>query len=133
MNLEHRSRMLAAGTVLTVAALAILYLFPPAQYAFYPRCGFYALTGLQCPGCGGLRATHCLLHGDLAGALGYNPLLVVLAPGVLALGAWLAVARFFSKPLPDWSRQPIWLWLLVSMGIAFAVLRNLPMSLAALF
>jgi hypothetical protein len=55
---------------------AVLFVWDPAQHDFYPRCVFRALTGWECPGCGGLRAVHALLHGDLATAWRWHPLLV---------------------------------------------------------
>jgi hypothetical protein len=108
------------------AAIAtVLYVFPPEQVRFFPRCVFHALTGLQCPGCGGLRAAHQLLHGNLAAAWHLNPLVVLGAAGGLA---WLA-ARLVGK----WSGRDIlhplrrtWLFWAGVTGVAlFAVARNL--------
>ena len=51
-------------------------------------CAFYAATGLYCPGCGSGRAVSALLHGRIAEALSYNPLLFILgvpAAAVLAV------------------------------------------------
>jgi hypothetical protein len=62
----------------------VLFTFAPSEHAFYPRCIFHALTGLQCPGCGGTRALYHLLHFHLADAMRYNALVSVLAPLVLA-------------------------------------------------
>lgn len=57
---------------------------------FYERiplilCPFRLLTGIPCPGCGGLRAAKALLHGEVLQALYINPLscLVVLSLAVL--------------------------------------------------
>jgi O-antigen ligase len=69
-------------------AVFVLYFFPPAETRFYPRCIFHAVTGLECPGCGSLRAAHSVLHGDFAMAFRLNPLLFILLP--LAGLAWVS-------------------------------------------
>ena len=103
-------------------AALILYFFAPDQYRFYPRCAFYALTGWQCPGCGGLRAAHHLLHGDFVGAWRLNPLLVGLLPLAPVLLVWLAVKR---KSWTSCALKPVWVWGLVAVAVGFAVVRNL--------
>ena len=37
-----------------------------------PECGFYSLTGIVCPGCGGTRAIKSLLYGHFSAAIRYN-------------------------------------------------------------
>lgn len=76
---------LAAAAVLVVASA------DPHRPGSYGVCPVYALTGMLCAGCGGLRATYDLAHGDLAGAWAMNPLWVLLVPVLVAAwGAWLA-------------------------------------------
>jgi hypothetical protein len=119
---------LRLGTLLGLVALStavVLYAFPPDHSAFYPRCLFFRLTGLQCPGCGGLRAAHHLLHGDWAEAWRLNPLTVLLGPlaAMYGLAEWARrrTGRDFLRV-----RSRCWLWLaLAGVGI-FTVLRNLP-------
>lgn len=106
------------------AALAVVYSFPPDEHSFYPRCPFYACTHLLCPGCGGTRALHELLHLNLAGALHYNALLTVLAPFAMI---WLArcgyqVFRYDRFPAVPWPHS-------IAFGLGFvfllfAVIRN---------
>ncbi len=45
----------------------------------FPLCPFKLLTGLPCPGCGGLRAANALLRGEILSALYINPLSCLLA------------------------------------------------------
>lgn len=80
-----------------LGAVALLYVFDPATSRFYPPCPLHALTGLDCPTCGGLRAAHLLLHGQIRAAFQLNPLLFVALPvaGILALRPALARARGF--------------------------------------
>ena len=65
----------AAGGALAIAGTLLLYLYDPADAALYPSCPLRALTGLLCPLCGGLRATHALLHGRVFEAVALNPYL----------------------------------------------------------
>ena len=112
-----------ALAALITAALAVLYAFAPDQYSFYPRCFLYVMTGWQCPGCGGLRATHSLLHGDIGAAFSYNPLLVSLAPVGLIAACWLGFQKASGRPL-RWPTKL--LWLLLGVGVVFTVVRNVP-------
>jgi hypothetical protein len=119
------------GIALLLAGVvgALYYYLDPARYPF-PRCPFYLLTGLFCPGCGSQRATHALLHGRVAQAAGLN-LLAVAALPVLALGALDgAWAGLTGVPRRAALLYRPWLgWLTVAFTLAFAVLRNLPGAL----
>lgn len=87
----HRGpRFATVGTAAIVAgALAYVGLRDPHAPGFgFPPCPFRALTGWNCPGCGGLRMTHDLLHGDLGAAVVDNAFLVV---GLPMLTLWLLV------------------------------------------
>jgi hypothetical protein len=109
-----------------VAAIALLWSLDPSQWRL-PLCSFYASTGLYCPGCGGTRATHELLHGHLRQAMRYNGLWVVLLP-VLVYALLSEVSLSFrGRPLPgDLSRRAWFLIGLAAIALVFGVLRNLP-------
>lgn len=111
--------------VAVLAGMAVVYLFNPVTSGFYPACHFHQLTGLNCPGCGMTRATHALLHGDLATALRDNALLVCLAMLATARGAWFGLNRLRGKPNDVFFRAA-WLWPLLGAALLFTVLRNLP-------
>jgi hypothetical protein len=97
----------------------------PNEPGHYPVCPFLALTGLYCPGCGALRATHALAHGDLAAAAGLNLLFVLLLP-VIA-GSWVLWARRQTLGLPRRLLAPAWvIWTFLAVEVTFSVLRNLP-------
>jgi hypothetical protein len=116
----HNCMYVAVVAGLCLAAF-LLYSFPPAETRFYPRCVFHAVTGLECPGCGSLRAAHSVLHGDFATAFRLNPLLFVLLP---LAGLTLVVYRPAGL-----SAIPVkWIWALLGLIIAFGVLRNLPFA-----
>lgn len=111
---------------LAAIGLAALYIFNPAQFSIFPRCVFHQITGLNCPGCGGQRAIHHLLHGDVTAALHLNALLVVLLPlGLWTLVRW-ALKSFTGRTFPTPFVHVRWIWMLVIAVIAFGVIRNVP-------
>jgi hypothetical protein len=122
-----RVSRLAILAMVTVAAAAglVLFCFDPRGYHFYPVCYFHRLTGLLCPGCGGLRGLHQLLHGHVAAAFHFNPMLVVLAPFALWLGTRCGLQWVRNQPVSAGVR-PVWLWLALAAALVVSVLRNLP-------
>ena len=73
-----RGPLITGGLVggLTIA----LHFRDPHASGSWGYCPFYALTGLYCPGCGGLRAVNDLTNGDLLGAASSNLVFVALVP-----------------------------------------------------
>ncbi len=55
-----------------------------------PLCPVKAITGLPCPGCGGMRAFRLLRGGRVDEALSLNPLSVVVIAFLCVSGVWLA-------------------------------------------
>ena len=92
-------KILIIAAVLTAAAAIFLYaVLDPAVGRFFPKCPFYMLTGLECPGCGSQRAVHSLLRGDIAAAVHYNVLVVAFIPYLLLYVVLVLTARL---PLPE--------------------------------
>jgi hypothetical protein len=105
-----------AVAVMLCAPLLVLFLCNPAEHRIFSPCPLHRLTGLYCSGCGSLRAAHLLLHGNLAGALRMNPLMVFLLPivGLLAL-----------RPSPAY---PKWMpWAALAILILYGIARNIPL------
>ena len=119
------SAALTLGALLAAAVALVLFCFDPQQYHFYPLCFFHKTTGLLCPGCGALRATHQLLHGHLAAAFHFNPMLVVSLPFLVWFGARFAWQKARHQPL-SLGLRPAWLWLVLAVVLVVSVLRNVP-------
>jgi hypothetical protein len=115
----------AAGLLALISAGVVLYLFDPETAGFYPVCALHSLTGLQCPGCGSLRALHQLAHGNISGAWRLNPLLVALLPMALWLGLRETVRWTFGWRWPGIITRPIVGWSLVIVTVVFGIARNL--------
>jgi hypothetical protein len=110
---------------LGAAAVWMLRTFDPNQPGNpFLGCAFHRLTGLYCPGCGGTRAMHALVHFDLPGALAMNALPFIAAP-LLGL-LFLRINTSLPPAAERWTRfvaNP-WFWAVLVGG--FTVLRNLP-------
>lgn len=121
-----RKRLLAGIIVGLAAGAAVLFCFDPARYPIYPVCPFHRLTGLDCPGCGTLRAMHQLAHGNLAAAWRLNPLAVALLPAGCWLGLRELVWQVFGKKWPGVVTRPFFGWALAVIAVVFGIVRNLP-------
>jgi len=97
-------------------------------------CPFRALTGWECPFCGGTRLGAALLHGDVAGAFAFNPVVFVsLVLGVVVGALWVieALGGPRVRPPASWSsaarrvRPAIWWSLAGLLAALYVVLRNL--------
>jgi hypothetical protein len=114
---------LLTGAAVGAATLLVALRDPhaPGSYGF---CPLLVLTGLACPLCGGLRATHDLAHLDLAGAWSANALWTVTAPVVVVLWLSWLLAAVRGRPFRGLSSTTGWVTL--GVAIAFFVARNVP-------
>ena len=115
------ARYAAVGTgVALTGALTYVGLADPHRPGFlFPGCPFKALTGLNCPGCGGLRMTHDLLHGDLAAAFVDNLFLLV---GLPALVVWIVVRWRTGRPIMTMPAIAV----IAVLALTWTVVRNMP-------
>jgi hypothetical protein len=120
-----RVLLVAAALVAMIVAGIVLYVFDPETAGFYPVCARHQLTGLQCPGCGSLRALHQLAHGNIAAAWRFNALLVASLPMGLWLGLRQAVRWTLGWRWPGIITRPIIGWSLVVVTVVFGIARNL--------
>lgn len=118
-------RVVAVGAAVGLgAACAYTFLVDPNTSSAYPQCPLKFLTGIDCPGCGGLRATHALLHGDLVGAADHNLLALVLLPVM----AYLFVRWFlgqFDVTIPAVRVPRAFTWIAPVALLVFTVVRNI--------
>ncbi|MGW6688967.1 DUF2752 domain-containing protein [Streptomyces sp. NPDC054961] len=124
-----RTRRLASPVLtLAAAAAALAYVgaVDPNEPGHYPLCPLFRLTGVLCPGCGGLRSAHAFAHGDLPTAFGANALAVVgyfVFAGFMIL--WLVRAWRGGRP-PRFVMKPLYWWAAGAAALVFSVVRNLP-------
>ncbi|MBO1333465.1 DUF2752 domain-containing protein [Streptomyces sp. VRA16 Mangrove soil] len=107
------------------AAFAYVGTVDPNQPGHYPACPLLQVAGIYCPGCGGLRGAHALVHGDLATALGANALAVV-GYALFAVGWTVWTVRSARGRPPGLRLGRTHLWALGAVVLVFTVVRNLP-------
>lgn len=117
--------VLAGAALLAPVGVWLLLNFDPnAADSPFPPCMFRLFTGYYCIGCGLTRALHALVHGDVVGAFGMNPLAMVILPLVPLLIAHSSGWQpRVLQPLMRVVMEPkLWLVVLPVYWIA----RNLP-------
>jgi uncharacterized protein DUF2752 len=116
---------LVAGGLLVGGCVALALVDPSHGPTL---CPFKAVTGLDCPGCGGTRAAHQLFTGHLGAAVDLN-VLAVLALPFLLWGVFVSLTAMLGGP--RWravSLSPAWTRVALVVVVAFWVLRNLPVA-----
>ncbi|TJY64564.1 DUF2752 domain-containing protein [Sphingobacterium alkalisoli] len=113
---------------LGLVGLLLLYKYiNPIEHALFPKCPVKHATGLDCPGCGGQRALHYLLNGQLSQAFAQNQLLFFLAPYIVT-GFYL---QLVPKPTSRELKLRKFLYgyraiqILLVLIIAFTIIRNI--------
>lgn len=124
-TMAKRHRVVVIAVVTTLLLLGALYYFvDPGSSLIAPKCVVKALTGYDCPSCGGQRALHALLHGRVGEAFLFNPFLVVAVPYLLLL----VYAQFAKTPLSERVRRvthhPVTIWSYVVLFFVWWVVRN---------
>ena len=121
----HRVAGPGAAALSVGAATLLLAVVDPNESGHYPLCPLKATTGLDCPGCGGLRCVHDLATGHPAAAANQNVFALALLPLVVA--AWVVwVVRRWRGDTRRVQIPARALYVIYGVGIAFAIVRNLP-------
>ncbi|MCW2769119.1 MAG: hypothetical protein JWR27_552 [Aeromicrobium sp.] len=109
-----------------LGAAVLLHLHDPHASGSYGYCPFLTLTGLPCPGCGGLRAVNDLTRGEVMAAVSSN-LAAVCLVAFLAV-SWLVwtVRRARGRDVPMVVFTTRAALVVVPLIVVFGVLRNTP-------
>ena len=98
---DHELIWLAVSAASIAGGAAWLALALP-----WPRCPFFAVTGLPCVTCGATRSTIAFLHGDFLSALRWNPLAFVAFCALIAFDLYAAIVLVGRTPrlrIVDWT------------------------------
>lgn len=119
-----------AGVFAAVAgAFAYVGAVDPNEGGHYPVCPLLRLTGVLCPGCGGLRSAHAFITGDLGAALSANAIATVGYVVFAAVWVLWLVRSWRGRPL-RLALAPAHWWAVGAVLAVFTVVRNLPFGSA---
>jgi Protein of unknown function (DUF2752) len=122
-----RGPALSAATV-AVATLALHVRDPHVTHS-WGVCPLYALTGIYCPGCGGLRGVNDLTNGHLGQAASSNLLMVLAIPVAVVLFARWSYAAWTGREISVIPTLPSAVTRgLVVLAVVFTLARNVPGS-----
>ncbi|MFA5012528.1 MAG: DUF2752 domain-containing protein [Ignavibacteria bacterium] len=116
------------GTAVITAAvffIIVLFFWDPAVLNYYPPCLFQSVTGLLCPGCGGMRGTHEILHFNFNEAYVLNPLVYVSTPLIFYSIVYFIELVVFNKQLPKVPVNSRTITIAAIVVLLFWIFRNL--------
>jgi hypothetical protein len=87
-------------------------------------CWFRAMTGADCPFCGGSRALGALLHGDVLGALRFNAFAVLVLLPAAIVGLVLLARTELGLRIPSWPVRRSALIALAVAAVAWWLVRD---------
>jgi hypothetical protein len=132
VTIRPRSARLRApvrSAAVVAAAACALHVRDPHVSGSWGYCPLYALTGIYCPGCGGLRGVNDLTDGHVWQAASSNLLMVLAIPFVVyffsrwTYAAWTGRDVAAVPALPRSVRTG-----LILLVVVFTFARNLPGS-----
>lgn len=129
---ERKWALLGPLGALAGVSAAFLYVgaVDPNEQGHYPTCPFLAMTGLYCPGCGGLRMAHAVGNGQFGEAVGLNLLAFALLPVAAILWVQWTVSAARGRPFESRLISPMIIIAVSVIVVIFWVVRNLPFGQA---
>ena len=114
--------------VLVFFGILVLYIFwNPSNSSIFPKCPFYSITGIYCPGCGSQRAAHQILNGNIIEGVRHNYLIALLGLVLLYQAFIYLMNNILKKNIPNLlHNSKVTLGILIVI-ILFWILRNLHM------
>lgn len=127
---RYRYILLILAIIIPVTAIYIYYAYyQQTDSTWINQCTIYRFTGVNCPGCGGQRSLHSLLHGEIAQALRYNSLFILGLPFLIYL-YYIAIRVYIldhKEYLQSFVFSKGFAYTFLAAIIMFFILRNIPL------
>jgi hypothetical protein len=76
-----------------IVFIVVVFLVPPTEAVWMPKCVLKQWSGWDCPACGFQRSLHALLYGRFAEAFAYNYFFVISVPFLLLV----VIGKYFVR------------------------------------
>ncbi len=121
--------------ILLLLVMVLFYLFyNPSEYSIFPKCPFYSITGLYCPGCGSQRAVHQILNGHIISGLSHNVLIILLVLVLTYDAMVIAINKMLKRHYKNILYKATTTYAVLIIVILFWIFRNIdlyPFSILA--
>ena len=121
MNTSSKLLRLITVMAILISGFFVVRNFKPQENVWFPKCVFYQITGLHCPGCGATRSLHALANGNFYLAVRNNPLLILGGPVIAA-----AIIVQHKREREKGYTSARLAWVLLFLFILYFAARNLP-------
>jgi len=134
--LPRRKALSTLAAITVIPLLAVIFVEPltALMQKSIPTCMLLTLTGLHCPLCGGTRCIKALAQLDIAGALYYNP--VIVLTGIFCVVQYIRFAvcclRREYRPFRSGIGEK-GMWIILAVYLVFFVVRNMAFYKAYLY
>lgn len=124
----RKKLIILLSVIFPLLIICLYYFYNETNSGWSIQCSFYRITGLQCPGCGGQRALHYLLHGEFLKALRSNAMFVVCLPFFIYLYIVLVEVYGLKKQrhLANFLFSSKFGIITLIVTLSFFILRNIP-------
>lgn len=122
MNKTTKKALVVA--IVVVGLIALYGIFDPTTSIVAPKCLFKTITGYDCPSCGGQRALHALLNGEIGRAFMLNPFLFIATPLIIAIAYSSFSKSKFAKRLKLIVQSSTAIGIYLFLYIGWWILRN---------
>jgi len=111
--------------IVLLGGLSLYFFWSPSEYDIFPKCPFYTVTGLHCPGCGIQRGVHDIVNGHIINGIRHN-YLILLVTFVLGYKLVLFILeKKTQKTYKNLLHKPITTHIILVLVILFWLLRNI--------
>jgi len=117
--------LIILGVLMFFGMLTLYFFWDPSYSNIFPKCPFYSITGIYCPGCGSQRTAHNILNGNILEGIRHNYLIALLALVLLYQTFMFIMSKVLNKDVDNLLHKSKVTNGILILIILFWILRNI--------